>query len=443
MTETPDQNPDQTPDQRAADDELGAFLPGLDDTAERPAVRAESSFDEAPETPSDRDETAEDDVPREQSAPAAASAAGARAAGGRRRQQKSPLPGLLAVVVALAVIVAGGWFAWGKVTDLVDKIGGSSSSDYSGASAHGDVTFEVHSGDTATAIGRNLKAAGVVASVDAFISAANANPQASGIQVGFYTMKQEMSADDALAVLIDPNNMVSVKVTIPEGKRLADIVTILAKKTDFSKADFNAALKDTAALGLPTYAKGNAEGYLFPATYSFGPKESAAGMLKAMVAKTVSVIDSLDIEAKASTVGLSVEQVMTVASIIEYEASRDEDYPKVARAIYNRLADGMRLQSDATVAYANGLSGDVWTTSDQRSLDSPYNTYAHEGLPPGPIGSPGEATIQAALNPAQGDWLYWVVVNLRTGETVFSHTLAEHNAATEQLREYCTTSDAC
>jgi len=423
------ETPDQRPDSMSGESDAGDFVPGFADTAERPAVRYT-------------------DVPPALTEGTDGSAAGSgpvspTAAGGRRRARRSRLPGFLAVVLVLVVLVGGGWFAWGKVSSLVDRIGGNGGSDYSGSASHGEVSFEVHPGDSATVIGRNLKAAGVVASVDSFISAANANPEASGIQVGFYTLKKEMSASDALAVLVDPANLVSIKVTIPEGKRLKDIVAILAKKTTFPKADFTDALKSPAKLGLPAYADGNAEGYLFPATYSFGPKETASGMLKEMIAKTVSVIDSLDVATEAKALGLSVEQVMTVASILEYEASRDEDYPKVARAIYNRLDQGMRLQSDATVAYANGLSGDVWTTSAQRAIDSPYNTYVNAGLPPGPIGSPGEATIKAALNPAEGPWLYWVVVNLKTGETVFSTTLAEHNAATERLREYCKTSDAC
>jgi UPF0755 protein len=423
------ETPDQRPDSMSGESDAGDFVPGFADTAERPAVRYA-------------------DVPPALTEGTDGSASGAgpvtpTVAGGRRRARRSRLPGFLAVVLVLVVIVGGGWFAWGKVSSLVDRIGGNGGSDYSGSASHGEVSFEVHSGDSATVIGRNLKAAGVVASVDSFISAANANPEASGIQVGFYTLKKEMSAADALAVLVDPANLVSIKVTIPEGKRLKDIVAILAKKTTFPKAEFTDALKSPAKLGLPAYADGNAEGYLFPATYSFGPKETASGMLKEMIAKTVSVIDSLDVATQAKALGLSVEKVMTVASILEYEASRDQDYPKVARAIYNRLDQGMRLQSDATVAYANGLSGDVWTTSAQRAIDSPYNTYVNAGLPPGPIGSPGEATIKAALNPAEGPWLYWVVVNLKTGETVFSTTLAEHNAATERLREYCKTSDAC
>jgi UPF0755 protein len=103
----------------------------------------------------------------------------------------------------------------------------------------------------------------------------------------------------------------------------------------------------------------------------------------------------------------------------------------------------MPLQSDATVSYASGISGQIWTSASQRANSSPYNTYQHTGLPPGPIGSPGAKTLEAAMHPASGPWLYWVVVNLRTGETVFSTTLAEHNRAVEQFRQYCQTSSAC
>jgi UPF0755 protein len=134
---------------------------------------------------------------------------------------------------------------------------------------------------------------------------------------------------------------------------------------------------------------------------------------------------------------------MTIASILEYEASRDQDYPKIAQAIYNRLHKGMALQSDATVAYANNLTGTVYTTDAQRQNPSPYNTYVHTGLPPGPIGSPGATTIRSALDPTPGPWLYWVVVNLRTGETRFSTTYAGHLADVAVLHQYCETSSAC
>ncbi len=102
----------------------------------------------------------------------------------------------------------------------------------------------------------------------------------------------------------------------------------------------------------------------------------------------------------------------------------------------------MALQSDATVAYANHLEGTVWTTQAQRDNPSPYNTYVHTGLPPGPIGSPGEKTIEAALGPAQGDWLYFVPINLDTGETAFAATFAEHQANVAKLKDWCRRNDS-
>jgi UPF0755 protein len=344
---------------------------------------------------------------------------------------------LLALVVVLAVAWVGG--SWG-----IDKVRSAlgDSPDYGGPGT-GSVTVQVRQGDSAAAIGRQLKAKDVVKSVEAFTDAAAADPKSRSIQVGYYQLKKQMKAADALAVLENPKNLVQARVTVPEGYRVKDVVKAVAEKTDITAAQMRAALKDTQAIGLPPEANGVVEGYLFPATYAVVPGETAQQLLKQMVAKTVEVMQQLHVATKAKALGLTPEQVMTVASILEYEGSRDEDYPKIARAIYNRLDKGMALQSDATVAYANNLAGTVWTTQAQRDNPSPYNTYVHTGLPPGPIGSPGEKTIEAALNPADGSWLYWLVVNLRTGETRFNDTYAGHLKDREVLRKYCETSDAC
>jgi UPF0755 protein len=365
--------------------------------------------------------------------------------GGRRASRRTGrrgLPGCLAAVVAMAIVLALLWVGGSKGYHLIKDHLGGSVADYAGPGT-GSVTFEVEKGDSATLIGRHLKAAGVVQSVDAFIDAARSNPDSGKIQVGFYQLKKQMKAADALAVLVNPKSLVQNAVVVPEGARVDQIVASIVAKTDLKRADLVAALKDPSALGLPAAAKGNPEGYLFPATYTVAPAESATDLLKEMVAKGVQVRKELHLDTAAASVGLSPEQVVTVASILEYEAKRPEDYPKVARTIYNRLKAGMPLQSDATVSYANKVSGEVWTTAEMRANDSPYNTYQHTGLPPGPIGNPGEATLKAALNPASGSWLYWVVVNLKTGETVFSNTLAEHNAAVQRFQDYCKTSDAC
>lgn len=359
----------------------------------------------------------------------------------RRRGNGCGISGCLASLVALAVLVGIGYVGLTRgVSFLEDRLAGAA--DYPGP-GQGQVMIEVKQGDSGAQIGNTLKQAGVVESVQAFTDALTANPDATKVQVGYYKLKKQMQASDAVKILVDPANLVKSLVTIPEGSRLTSITTIVAKATGFKAAAIGRLLADPSSIGLPAEAHGNAEGYLFPATYSVTPGMTAQQLLRQMVAKTASVEKSLDMASRARALGLTPHQVMTVASILEYEASRDQDYPKVAEAIYNRLKIGMPLQSDATVAYANGTSGRLATTAQERAIDSPYNTYRYPGLPVGPIGSPGEKTIQAALNPTPGPWLYWVVVNLRTGETDFATTYAEHLANVAKYRAYCQTSSAC
>jgi UPF0755 protein len=363
-------------------------------------------------------------------------------AGSRRAEKSARGPrGCLPMLLVLVLIVGGAYLGGGWAVDKVKSLVGVAA-DYSGPGA-GSVTIQVHAGDSSAAIGQTLKDAGVVKSVDAFTDAARADDRSRGIQVGYYQLKKQMKASDALAVLINPKNLIQATVVVPEGYRVKDVVKAIVKKTDITKAQLDAALAKPAALGLPSSAGGKVEGYLFPATYSVVPGETALQLLKQMVTKTKEVTADLHLDAKAEALGYTSEQILTIASILEYEGSRDQDYPKIARAIYNRLDDGMPLQSDATVAYANNLSGTVYTTEEQRQIDSPYNTYKHTGLPPGPIGSPGEKTIEAALNPATGNWLYWVVVNLKTGETRFNETFAGHQRDVQVFHQYCQTSDAC
>ena len=348
--------------------------------------------------------------------------------------------GRIALVVLLlvgAVIVGGGYLAYRKVESHF-----ATSPDYSGPGV-GRVSVEVTQGETVADIGRELRKLGVVKSVDSFISAANGNPKSNGIQVGFYELKRQMASADALAVLVDPANLVQASVTIPEGYRLKQIVAAVASHSKITKAAMNKAIKKAGSLGLPVAAKGNPEGWLFPATYTVAPNMTADDLVSRMIATTKSTLTSLGVKATGNIHGLTEEQVLTLASILEYEASRAQDFPKVAQAIYNRLRIGMPLQSDATVAYANNLTGTLYTTDAQRALDSPYNTYKNTGLPPGPIGAPGEVTIKAALHPTPGPWLFWVVVNLRTGKTLYATTYAQHLLNVAKFQAYCQTSSAC
>jgi len=362
-----------------------------------------------------------------------------RASGGRRgpRKRRGWIPALLVLLLIGGGLYYAGSYGFDKLKEHF-----AAAPDYTGPGT-GSVVFEVKKGDSVAEMGRGLRKDGVVESVDAFVEAARKEPLSSSIQVGFYQLKKQMKSSDALAVLVKPDNMIQTTVTVPEGSRASSIVTTVAKKTDFKKAQLERLLEQPGRLGLPASAKGNPEGYLYPATYVVTPNMSALDLLRQMVAKTVSVEKDLDLATKAEGVGMTPEEVLTTASILEFEASRDEDYPKVARAIYNRLDKGMPLQSDATVAYANDKSGTVYTSDAERALDSPYNTYKNTGLPPGPIGSPGEKTIRAALNPSSGDQLFWVVVNLRTGETRYADSYADHLKNVALFRKYCQTSDAC
>ncbi|HQR28666.1 MAG TPA: endolytic transglycosylase MltG [Nocardioides sp.] len=364
--------------------------------------------------------------------------------GRRRRRKRRSLPGCLAVLVALAVLVGGIAFGvvWG-VGFVKDRF--ADPADYPGP-GHGRVLFEVQEGDTATDMGRGLTDKGVVASVQAFTDAASANPDSRGIQVGFYRLRKEMKAEDALAVLVDSGNLIRNTVTVPEGLRVTEIVDLLAGKTDFSRADYEKVLARPESLGLPEYAEGNPEGYLFPATYDVGPKDTPQTILTAMVDRWRQAAEDADLEQAADRLGYTPAELMTVASLVQAEA-RGEDMPKVARVIYNRLApdsptNGL-LQIDATVNYAHDRPLGVALTQEDLAIDSPFNTYRNPGLPPTPIESPGDDAIRAATNPADGDWYYYVTVNLRTGETKFAETYPEFLRYKAEFQEYCLTSKAC
>lgn len=347
------------------------------------------------------------------------------------------------MVVALAVVVAGGWFAVDRGSEALSSVlggRGGAAEDYPGPGT-GNVVVEVAEGDTSAAIGRTLVEADVVASVEAFTEAAAADPDSRGIQVGSYEMQEQMRAADALEALIDPENIVRSSVTVPEGYRVEQILGRLAESTDVSRRQLRRAVR---GLDLPPSAEGNPEGYLFPATYDFPPGTTAPQMLQAMLDRFLELAESLPLSA-ASTVGLDEHDLVTVASIIEKEVNRAEDMPAVAEVIYNRL-DGTcassgvpqgLLQMDSTVNYLDAANDSVFTSQEMRDAESDYNTYRNAGLPPGPIASPGEAALQAALEPTDEGWCYFVAVDLESGETAFAVDKAEHDRNRSRLADYC------
>ena len=357
----------------------------------------------------------------------------ARRRAARRRPRRRRGRRLIVLVLALAIVGGAVYAAYGVLRPVVAEL--TASNDFPGPGA-GEVQVTVKDGDTGRAIGGTLQKAGVVKTSKAFMEAATADSRAASIQPGTYTLRKQMAAKDALAILVNPKNRTVPRVTVPEGLWATEVFAALSEATKIPVKDYQAAAKDPSALGLPASAKGNLEGYLFPATYEFPAKSTAREQLTTMVKKSV---DEL---AKAGVPEDEMERTMIVASIVEGEVSGDADRAKVARVIENRLAakDGPTrglLQMDSTVHYAVKKRGKAGTTDADRASASPYNTYRVQGLPPGPINNPGAASIAAAANPAEGPWLFFVTVNPSTGETRFASTVAEHQGNVNLFNQWC------
>ena len=339
-----------------------------------------------------------------------------------RRERSGTRPVIVAVAALLAVVLA---------VFLGLRSLGSSTNDFQG-SGDGSVTVVVAPGDSLRQIGRTLAAAGVVSDEGAFVDAATADPRAQSIAPGTYTLHLHMSGEAAVSLMLDPSSRQVRRLVIPEGWRMDRIIAAAAKATGLSTDALKESLSRAGTLGLPTYAEGSPEGFLFPATYEFQPVTKADDVVSAMLKRFDQAAADADLENAAKAIGRTPLEVLTVASILEIEAG-PADYDKVARVIYNRLKAGMPLQLDSTVNYALGVSS-LHLTADQLKTDSPYNTYLNKGLPPGPIDSPGDAAIAAALNPAPGSWLYFVTTDPTTKKTEFATSYADFLALKKKFQ---------
>ena len=378
----------------------------------------------------------------ESDAPASIGVGGLRSTGHRAKPHRSR--GCMPILVILVVVAAIAAFGYVKGVDFIkDQLSDSPAADYSGNGQKPIVTVTVPKGASGRDIGAVLLDAGVVKSVDAFADAYESEPKATSISYGKYELLSKMSAKSALAVLINPDSLIAVPtVTIPEGLRASEILATIAANTDFTPKQLRAAYADTEALDLPAYANGDPEGYLFPSTYDITEDTTAASLLHDMVARFTQNAEDLDLEGKAKSLGEDPGDIVTIASLVQAEAGQ-ADMAKVASVVYNRLDAGMPLQFDSTLHYGLNIRGDIQLTREQLNTDGPYNSYTRAGLPPTPIDSPGADALEAALNPANTDYLYFVTVNLATGETKFAETLEEHNQNVAEYREYCATSDEC
>ena len=312
---------------------------------------------------------------------------------------------MTAVIVVILLVV--GWVGYTKYENRYHP------KDYSGATGAA-VLIRVNSGDGADAIGKTLYNAGVVASVRAFANAAAKNSNFNTVQPGTYRVHKHMSGTAAVAAILSPANRLANDAVVFEGATVFDVAGQLAKALNVSVDKATAALNDVGGLNLPAGYTGTAgsptsvEGFLYPATYTFDAGTSAAEAISKMISKFIDEDRTTHFAADAQKAGLTPYEALIIASIAEKEAKVAADYPKVARVILNRIAAGMPLQIDATSAYAAKQKNLDPTKVIYATIDSPYNTYTHKGLPPTPIANPGATALAAAVNPAAGNWLYYV-----------------------------------
>jgi UPF0755 protein len=322
---------------------------------------------------------------------------------------------LFGVLALLAVLL---FVNRSSVRDALDSFTGS---DFSG-SGTGSVVLTIEPGEEGSSVAQEMVDLGIVKTYRTIYKLILERDFT--FYPGSFNMKLQMSSSAALDTLADPSSRIANRVTIREGIRIDEVLSAISKKTGMNLDVLESASKDLSNLGIPT-TEVSAEGWLFPATYEFDRELSAQQILKIMVDRTKTELDRYGVAVADR------HKVLTLASIVENEVNSAADYYKASRVFTNRLEVGMPLQSDATVSY--GVRGSTFTTSKADRADAnPYNTYKYPGLPIGPIGAPGSLAIDAAVNPVAGDWLYFVTVNLKTGETVFTETYAEHLVAVKQ-----------
>lgn len=298
------------------------------------------------------------------------------------------------------------------------KSGPSSAPDFECITSQDSQTsqIDISSGETGSEIARELFEKGVIKSSESFFRVAVSDPRSSSIAPGVHIIDQQICAVDALSQLLDSKRIAGL-IAFSEGSWNREIKELFIK-SGYPKSEVDRAF-DSASVPKPFTTL---EGLLFPAQYSFAQGTSAADALQSIVDRGVSELANLGIV--EGNKKYTAQELLVIASIIQAEGD-EKDFTKVARVIYNRLAIGMPLQMDSTVHYIKGTRGSVFLSTNSTLIKSPYNTYRNYGLPPGPIGNPGENALQAALSPTQGDWLYFITV--APGDTRFTSTLTEFN----------------
>ena len=321
----------------------------------------------------------------------------------------------LVIALSLLILVAGGAAA-AFYLRLHQPYRG-----YSGA----EQFVEIPTGSGTRSIGDRLVAAGVVRDPLTFKVALLLSGQARGLKAGDYRFDRPMTPFEALRK-IARGEVYVVNLTFPEGLNMRELAAIAESHGVGTAAEFVEAANDRSLIRALDPSARNLEGYLFPDTYPVTRRTDTARLVRVMVDRFAHVLTS-EMRSAVEQRGLSIHQTVTLASIVEKEAARPEERPLVAAVYLNRFRLGIPLQCDPTVIYALQLAG-KYTGNLRRDglmFDSPYNTYRYPGLPPGPIASPGRASLDATIHPADVDYIYFVSRN--DGSHAFARTLDEHN----------------
>ncbi|MGH9391463.1 MAG: endolytic transglycosylase MltG, partial [Vicinamibacteria bacterium] len=298
-----------------------------------------------------------------------------------------------------------------------------------------EIFFTVERGATGLRIAESLEERGIIRDRRLFVLALRFRADGKSVQAGEYRFVEPLSTFDVLSKLVSGDTF-TFAVTIPEGLTLLETAELLAAQGLAEKSALRAAFEEkTLVADLDPEAR-NLEGYLYPTTYRFPRSVAPEELARTLAGQFKRIFDETE-RARAAKLGLTPRQVVTLASVIEKETGLAEERPRIASVFSNRLRIGMPLQSDPTIIYALELAGrfDGNLKRTDLELDSPYNTYRYPGLPPGPIASPGEASIRAVLEPKETSFLYFVSRN--DGSHHFSSTYSEHvNAVRRYQVEY-------
>lgn len=326
------------------------------------------------------------------------------------------------LVLVLAVVGLGVW--WLLADTAAPQAG------------QGDpVEFEVAEGAGVSTLADELADAGVIRSSWAFRLAARFDERSERIQAGSHELRTGMSSDEVLAELASEPEIDTFRLTVPEGLTVDAILPRMAEAGGFAEDELVAALEG-GEVELPAWVPaddlpGGAqpyEGVLFPDTYRFRDDSEPADVLQRLVDEADEAVTELE-----PPEDVTRYELVTVASLVEREAKVPEERPVIASVIYNRLAEPMRLQVDATVQYARGEHAERLLFEDLQ-VDSDWNTYERDGLPPTPIASPGRAALEAAADPDDTDYLYYVVDDLDARSHAFAETKEEHDANVREFR---------